>query len=414
MDAATAVLATNGPAGLAHWLAQVGPEHPEAQAFHAVDAEGQVLGAVPAFEAVAEARRYLQQAPAPEQRIPLSRMVRDRDGHAWLVFVTDQPPGQRPPVVARLGPGDPHGPPDGLERHMPLLLAGLVVSSLCSAGLAAYLTRPLGVLRKGFGELAAGHLDIRIAESVGRRRDEIADLVRDFDRMAARLDSLVEAQTRLLHDVSHELRSPLARLQIAADLAAQDPARAEASLARIEREVGRLDRLVGDILDYSRLEADGGRQPAEVVDLAALLADIVADAEFEAQAQHKRVRLQAVDCPPLPGHRAIMERAIENVLRNAVKFTQADTEVSVTLSADGGDARLQVADRGPGVPPAMLMQIFEPFTRAGLQRESEGTGLGLAIVARAMLVDGGRYHAANRADGGLEVTLTWPLGPRLT
>lgn len=412
MDAASAVLASEGTAGLAAWIDKVRPSHPEIRSLHAIDAQGHAIGdTLPSPEATAQARKQTAMDSDSPPGFAPARTALDSAGHAWVLFVSEDHHGPPRPDGLHLPGGDPHGPPDGPGRAWPLLAAGLIVSVVCSGGLATYLTRPVRELRKGFAELAAGHLDIRIGQSVGRRRDEIADLVRDFDRMALRLDSLVAAQTRLLHDVSHELRSPLARMQISIDLALQNPARTEASLDRIEREIGRLNLLVGDILDFARLEAANDRHARDSVDMTALLADIVADADFEARAAGKHVVLEAAIPLVLTGHRGMMARAIENVVRNAVKFTAPGTTVKVALAEEAGEARLAVRDHGPGVPDDMLLRIFEPFACTGQQRDSEGTGLGLAIVARAMQLDAGRYEAANRAEGGLEVLLAWPARP---
>lgn len=421
MDAAAAVLESQGPSGLAAWMSKVRSMHPELRSLHAVDAAGHSVGDnAPSPDVVAFARTRATQATKGPQGAAPARATTDSLGQHWVLFVSDE---HHPPPPLDLGrplPGEPHGPPDGpggppaIERLWPLLSAGLVMSLLCSTGLAAYLTRPLRTLREGFEAMEAGRLDVRIGQSVGHRRDEVADLVRDFDRMASRLDKLVQAQTRLLHDVSHELRSPLARMQIGIDLAGQNPARTGEAIARVEKELERLNLLVGDVLDFSRLEASSGRQATEAIDLATLVADIVADADFEARAADKRVTLAQAEGVAVQGHADLMARAIENVVRNAVKFSRTGTEIAVALTRADGQARLRVRDHGPGVPADMLARIFEPFACTGLQRESEGSGLGLAIVARAMQLDAGHYQAANLPNGGLEVTLSWPCAPLAT
>ncbi|MBV1776536.1 HAMP domain-containing protein [Burkholderiaceae bacterium DAT-1] len=414
MDSASAVLRSTGAAGTHVWLAQLRAQQPEFARLHIMNEAGQDLNTqvVPAG-ALAQAQQFLAQSRSADMDNQRVRLISDHTGGRWLMFVTE-PQG----LPARLlqGSGDgPHGHASGPLNHpWTLLLTGLIVSLLCSAGLAAYLTRPLREIRRGFAALSRGRLDVRIAGAVGRRRDEVADLVRDFDKMAERLDRLIQSQTRLLHDVSHELRSPLARLQIAVDLAAQNPSRAEASMVRIEREVARLDQLVGEILVFARLEAAGEVRPVEMVDVAAMVSDIVADARFEAQSMDKRVELRSMDALVLFAHPEMLERAVENVLRNAVKFTVPGGLIRVSLGIHGDHAILTVRDQGPGVPEDMLERIFEPFACTGRQPELEGTGLGLAIVARAMRLDHGRCIARNLAEGGLEVTLGWPLERKLT
>jgi len=245
---------------------------------------------------------------------------------------------------------------------------------------------------------------------LGRRRDEIADLGRDFDHMAARLQALVEAQKRLLHDVSHELRSPLARLQVAVGLARQQPERLESALERIERETARLDALVGELLTLSRLEAGVTGAPAGVLDAGELLEEIVADARFEAEAAGCRVELQLRGALAVHGRDELLRRALENVIRNAVRYTARDTVVEVSAARDAVELAITVCDRGPGVPEAELDRLFEPFFRAERGAQRAGYGLGLAIARRAVEAHSGRIRASNRPGGGLCVEIRLPVG----
>ncbi len=231
------------------------------------------------------------------------------------------------------------------------------------------------------------------------------------------LQTLIAAQRSLLHDVSHELRSPLARLQASIGLARQSPQRIEDSLARIEREADRLDELVGQLLTLSRLEARVAGQTLERVertDLVDLVASVAADAHFEAQATGRSVAFSGEGEVLADVRVELLHRAVENVVRNAVKFTAQGTtvEVGVGRSASGGEVLVTVADRGPGVEPRELPAIFEPFYRAANGPPAAGFGLGLAIARRAVEAHGGRVDARNRDGGGLLIELRLPLGAR--
>jgi two-component system OmpR family sensor kinase len=324
----------------------------------------------------------LDQGPAPESRPPPQPMA---DG---------RPP--RPP------PPD-HRPPPLPVLHM---IAGLLASLLCAAGLAWYIAKPVRHLRTAFEATAEGNLDTRIADRMGSRRDELADLARDFDRMTERLRALRDGQRRLLHDVSHELRSPLARLQAAIGLARQQPTRLEETLQRIERESERMNRLIGEVLTLARFESGG--DAVESVDLGELLGDLVEDARFEAAA-----RAVVVDYPQAPGLRVrangeLLQRALENVLRNALRFSPTGSALRVELLPLGvAHCRVVILDRGPGVPQDELEAIFTPFFRGSGQ--DAGYGLGLAIARRVLAAASGQIRAQNRAGGGLRVEIELPL-----
>lgn len=286
---------------------------------------------------------------------------------------------------------------------------GLVASVGFSALLAWYLSTPIRNLRWAFGAVASGRLETRVGPLMGARRDEIADLGGDFDRMARQIESLIGAQSRLLHDVSHELRSPLARLQAAIGLARQDPARLEATLDRIEREAVRLDELVGQLLTIARLDAgtrDVRHERVELVDLAASIAD---DARFEALANGRELAFEGQGDAEAEVRVELIQRAFENIIRNGVKFTAEGTSVEVSATATAGAFVLRVADRGPGVPAADLEAIFEPFYRGQNGHAAEGFGLGLAIARRAVEAHGGRIRASNREGGGLLMEIVLPL-----
>lgn len=297
-----------------------------------------------------------------------------------------------------------------LEWAIPAGLGGL----LFSAALAWYLTRPIELLRRGFRKLAGGQLNTRLQPGIGRRRDEIADLAQDFDRMAERLQQLVAARDQLLHDVSHELRSPLARLNLAVALAGRkDGGEGSAPpLARIEAEVARLDKLVGELLSLSRRES-GAAELDSYFDMRELADAVVADARFEAGAKDIAIECQARGASPalVQGDAELIRRALENVVRNAVQHSTAGGRVDVRLDLDAAAHRVivEVADRGPGVPDEDRERMAEPFVRLRAGEARAGYGLGLAIARRALHSHGGTLRFANRAGGGLCATLSLPL-----
>jgi len=331
-------------------------------------------------------------AAHPDERL-VTRAVTAPDGRAYEL---------------RYRYGEP--PRRWLRLNMPpeMLVIGLLGGLLFSAVLAWYLTEPINRLRGGFERLARGNLGTRLGGSVERRRDEIADLAQDFDRMAQRLEQLVGARDRLLHDVSHELRSPLARLQLAIGLARQSPARLEASLDRIDQEARRLDGLVGELLALARAE-HGAASAEDYFDLAEIVRTVVEDARFEAQASGVVIRLEE-ELPPeeqrtaLSGHAELVRRAIDNILRNALRFSTRGQSVSVRIGFSGEAYRLVVADQGPGIDEAILPSIFDPFVRG----DGAGLGLGLAIAQRSVVAHGGQIMARNDEAGGLVVVVTLP------
>lgn len=375
---------------LEEWNTRQGGAH-----VYVVDNAGrELLSRAISAEALAQARRLAQEDS--EQRIARLESV---DQRQYLFFIPNQSD------IARHGP-----PPSPL---LPISI-GILASLGFSALLAWYLAKPIRHLRSAFDAAAAGKLDTRIGPRMGRRRDEIADLGRDFDRMAGQLQILVGSQRRLLHDVSHELRSPLARLQAAIGLARQQPEKRAASLDRIEREAGRLDELVGELLTLSRLEAGMSGAVDEEIDLVELVAGIADDARFEAEAHGRRVRFYGEGEVLVKVRAELLHRAFENVIRNAVKYTREGTAVEVRVERQTAPDRLIVTvdDRGPGVPESDLPAIFEPFFRGGAGVKTAGFGLGLAIARRAIEAHGGSIRALNHPSGGLQIEIILPISER--
>lgn len=282
--------------------------------------------------------------------------------------------------------------------------------------LARYLSSPVVKLRAATQQLAAGDLSARVGAASGRRRDELADLGRDFDIMAERIQSLMDSQQRLLHDISHELRSPLARLKIALELARQsDGAEAEWALDRIEREADRLNELIGQLLTIARLDSNSQLADSAPVDLKRLVEEVVIDADFEARSHNRAVSVITSQQCLTSGNEQLLRSAIENVVRNAVSYTAEATEVEVSLRCEGeGEHRravISVLDQGAGVPQAALADIFRPFYRVAdaRDRQSGGMGLGLSISQRAVEFHGGTVAARNAPGGGLLVEILIPL-----
>ena len=304
----------------------------------------------------------------------------------------------------------PFGVLGTLDVPLALLAFALVVSGIVSWWLARYVARPVTRLQASARAIAAGNLDARVGEDFGRRRDELGVLARDFDQMAERLRALIAARDVLLRDVSHELRSPLARLRVALGLARRPNADTTRELDRIEREAERLDVLIGEILHLSRLSSPEPQLQRHALDLAALVEEVVADAALEGAEQHKTIVARGVDRLETSGDPDLLRSAIENVLRNALRFTAPGTAVEVVLDRNAESIVLKVADHGPGVPAAALERIFEPFYRVASSRDrgSGGTGLGLAIAARVVALHGGKITARNGEQGGLVVELRLP------
>jgi two-component system sensor histidine kinase CpxA len=312
------------------------------------------------------------------------------------------------PVASMLMPGA--GLRWAASSFLPILVVG--VSGLICFVLARHITTPLFELSRGAATLAVGDLTARVSANVRNRPDEIGQLGRDFDRMAERLQSLVGSHKRLLGDVSHELRSPLSRLLVALGLARRASAEEVPELLdRIGLEARRLDGLIGQLLTLSRIESGSHATAASAIDLAALVREVVSDADFEARAQSRRVLVTAVEECTVSGFEELLRSSVENVVRNGVRFTREGTAVDVSLRRERERAVIRVRDHGPGVPDTMLSKIFLPFQRGQTTHGTlnEGSGLGLAIAQRAVAANGGGIAAINAADGGLIVEIEFPL-----
>jgi two-component system sensor histidine kinase CpxA len=285
---------------------------------------------------------------------------------------------------------------------------GAVVLVIAGMGsmLAMHLAAPLQRLRRVVDRFGQGDLAARVKST---RRDEIGELSRSFDQMANRLETLLEAERRLLQDVSHELRSPLTRLDVAVDLAetSDDP---RASLGRIKRDINRLTVLVNELLQLTRAEGDPEALDWGEVELDNVLRELVDDCSLEAEARDCQLNWHETGSVSVRGETELLHRAIENVVRNAIRHAPEGTKVDVALEQADGVAKVIVRDFGPGVPVEHLSSIFEPFFRVEghRSRASGGVGLGLAIARRAVALHRGRIVARN-AHPGLEVTIEVPV-----
>ncbi|MDX8412273.1 MAG: ATP-binding protein [Mariprofundaceae bacterium] len=305
---------------------------------------------------------------------------------------------------------------EGMEdaRWARIAVAVMIAVLMCWL-LSRYLTKPIRQLQHAAAKLGKGDLSARSLPAMGARFDELGDLGRSFDDMAAQLETLVQCQKQLLRDISHELRSPLARLQVALELARQKSGKTvEVELSRIETEAMRLNDLIGDVLMLAKLDNTDPSAEGHRIDMVELVKDVARDAAFEAEAQNKAVRLAHADpAAEIHGHAQLLRSAVENVLRNAVRHTPRDTtaEISLSMNQDEQQAVITVRDFGPGVPEHALARLFEPFYRVSEARERNngGYGVGLAIAARAARLHHGSIQAENHTDGGLRVTIRLPL-----
>jgi two-component system sensor histidine kinase CpxA len=370
-----------------------------------------------------ESARPILDLSLPEQAQRIAEQIRDGaaskdrtpEPGAWLGDFAEGPDGRRfivvgsfsPPRIARLFPI--LGP-----MTLPLFVI-LVTAGIIAFVLAHYVTLPVTRLRAATSRFAAGELDARAGPPLTRRRDAIGDLGREFDAMASRVGLLILEQQQLLQDVSHELRSPLARVSVALGIARRKAGpSAEDSLLRIEQEVEQLNELISQLLTLSRLNSQQLHPARSDFDLLTIVEAVAADADFESQERGCKVRLIRGHHSVVNAVEPLLRSAIENVLRNAIAYTARGTavEVEVTQRSDTAEpqAVVSVRDHGPGVPEEYLPAIFEPFRRVegARDRGRGGVGLGLAIAARAVAIHGGTIRASNASNGGLIVEITMP------
>ena len=396
---ARGIARSEGIAGLERWLAQL--DRREATPYYLLDEQNRdLLGRpLPPELAFREGRQGDHMGQMGNMMMRQAMAIRVADGRSFVLMPDFQGVSLwrvlgRPRVFA-----------------LPLLVTALLSGLLCY-WLARYLLRPVKELREATQAMAAGDFAQRVAPGLGGRRDEIADLAHDFDHMAARIEQLVSAQMQLLGDISHELRSPLARLVVALELAQQKQGgAASAEFERIALEAERMNALIGQLLTLSRLESGAGKIAAETVDIDALLERLVENCNFELAADERRAVIVESAPAAIEGDPALLTSAFENVIRNAARYTDSGTAVEVAARTADGWLEVRVRDHGPGITESMLERIFDPFVRVGDARDrgSGGHGLGLAIAKRAIGLHGGEIAAANHPDGGLEISIRLPL-----
>ena len=397
---ATEAFESAGPAGLRTWLTGIKRPEISSRTFILDDTGKEMLD-----RAVPDA---LRDVPQDAHRMSNTN-IRGIGGPLVLVG----PDGRTFQVI--IGPlrTGPHlfGELETPQVSTATLFIALVVSAVICFFLARYLVAPIDQLRRATRQIASGDLDVRVSGKLKGRHDELGLLASDLDTMSERVRNLLELKQQLLRDVSHELRSPLARLQLALSLARrQESTGVERHLARIACEADRLEELIARTLKLARLERPMQGLEHLPVDIAELLTLIVGDVGIEAEARGSAVALQTERPLPVKGDPELLRSAMENVIRNAVRYGPPGSKVGIEARRRDAQIEVMVSDSGPGVPEKDLELIFEPFYRvdAARNRAVGGDGLGLAIAARAVGIHGGRIQARNVEQGGLMVQLTLP------
>lgn len=376
------------------------------------DATGRPLGAnrgIPAAvqaAAVEAARINGLRSVSSKEYDALARPVAGSSGRSYIVAV-----------------GTPSLPPRILQSWQPIvrsfgirMVVALIFGGIIGYILAWRLTAPIRRLRTTAQRLASGDLTARVGTSQGKKGDEVADLGIDLDRMAERIEALLESQKRLVRDVSHELRSPLARINVALGLARQHcSSAADSYFDRIERDAERFNELIGELMTLSLLESGAEQMVREPLALDSLVAKVAQDAGFEAEDRNKNVSITVCEPMTVEGNSELLRRALENVVRNAVRYTREGLPVEIALrrvQEDGAVyAIISVRDYGPGVPEEALTKLFLPFYRVAeaRDRQSGGTGVGLAITDRAVRLHNGMVNASNIQGGGLLIEIRLPV-----
>jgi signal transduction histidine kinase len=381
---ARAAYEEGGPAKLGAFLERV--KRRFSGKHHLTDASGRDL-------LTGEDRSALMAIAQPENTPP-------RKWGAPRVLMASSPDGRYRWII-EFGP-----PPVDFKTFLPYYLLILGAVALVCWLLAVNIVSPLRALARTVDRFGGGDLTARVKSA---RRDEIGELGRAFDRMAERIGTLLTAERRLLQDVSHELRSPLARLSFAAELVRTAEDRDEA-VGRMKKEIRRLSDLVGALLAVTRAEGDPSSAAPEPLRLDDLLAEVVEDCRLEADGRGCGIELRAGTALTVLGDRELLRRAIENIVRNSIRYAPQKTAVEVDLESAGSAASISVRDYGPGVPEEALSRIFQPFFRVDDSRDSStgGMGLGLAIAMRAVGLHHGRLEARN-AHPGLRVRIDLPV-----
>jgi Signal transduction histidine kinase len=348
-----------------------------------------------------EAQHLTEQEP----NTPGVEKVTLPDGEIFWIFLIRRPPPFPYNIAFEL-----------FDAPVFLLFMAIVTSLLFSNWLARSISRPIETLRDGLKAVSGGDFDINVSRKLGKRYDEFADLGQDADSMADKLKQLIQAQRRLLHDVSHDLRSPLARLQLAIGLMRQKPENTEQMLQRIEQECHRLDSLVGEVLMLARMESGVPQPKEDYLDLIELLKSLVDDAQFEARDSGSMIELQLDNALNegiiIQSRGELLLRAFDNLIRNALQHAGRGCHIEISVYQESPELLdIEIADDGPGIAENDLESIFEPFFRSN---NNPGEGLGLAITKRAIEAHGGSIRAHNRPSGGLCMQVKLPCTVQLS
>lgn len=383
LESERSILTTDGPEALKAYLANL--NHLFGGAHFLLDGRGLDV------RTGEDLSRYLPRPPATRLRIQTHGMNiiahRSEDGRYWFLAMGLIP---RPRIWTFL-------------PYYFLVIGATAILCWLAALIIVSPVRRIASVIALFGQ---GDLSARVHM---RREDEIGQLGRSFNQMAERLQRLIVSERRLLSDISHELRSPLARLKFAVKLA-RTSRDTTTALDRIERDIDRITALVSNIVDLSFAEADPALRSAELVSIGQVIAEIVRDTALEAEVKWSSLELTGSIAHPVLGSRELLRRAIENVVRNAIRYTPEHSSVLLSLADDGKEAVITVRDFGPGVPEESLQRIFDPFYRVEEARDTDsgGSGLGLSIARRALEVHHGTVAASN-ARPGLRVEMRIPL-----
>lgn len=348
-----------------------------------------------------QSRRHKK--PLPKRiTLPLKEGIQHQKfGHVTLIVAL---PDIQPPLflVKPLNPGQLHRFPFWVG-----LLAAIFIISMISYLLAYLLSQRIQKLRHAVQDIARGNLTRRVTIS---GKDEVSALAIDFNHMADRINDMLDSQRQLVSDVSHELRSPLARLRIALELA-QHSKTSELDFTRIEKEADELETIVSELLSLARLESNQFELEKQSIDINAILTKIVRDAQFEGAASKRTVNFNNDDKITIQGDPILIHAAIENVVRNALRHSPPSSITKITTQHEADKYIIYIDDQGPGVPDESLQSIFKPFARVAKSRDrqSGGFGLGLAITGKTMQAHGGQVSAENLTTGGLRVTLVFSL-----
>jgi two-component system, OmpR family, sensor histidine kinase CpxA len=403
-NAAVATFESGQHAALKKWLAQTGAS--KRMTLYLLTSRGEIIGNQPPPEEVIEIGKDLVKEQLDDGMLKFGNLIVSHEilstsGNAYRLAAVSERPLSHFVVI----------PWAGLTIRLTI---AIFISGFICYMLSLYLTKPLRSLGMAAKSIATGKLNTRVGHFKGHNRDEIAQLSNEFDRMAEQLETLIYSKERLLQDISHELRSPLARLQIAIELGRKKAAgHAEIEFCRMEVECLRLNTLIGEILEFARLDKSVDELDKADVNITDLIKGIIADATFEFGESQSRIELNSPQTHTLSIDERLIHRALENIIRNALRYSPSGKTVTIFVSADEQNSQLfiDILDQGPGVPEEQLTRIFNPFYRVDPSREKKtgGYGLGLSIAEKAVTLHQGTIIASNIKPTGLQVKIMLPI-----